>query len=91
MASRNLALAAAMLALSGGAAFAQLDDPHTGFFANPVLPSPARIPAHIFPASLATADVAHQTPAAGTGAKSQHVAACNALNPCAIVTPAARG
>jgi hypothetical protein len=91
MASRTLTiLTAALLALSGSAAFAQMDTPRTGFYADPVLPDPSPIPAHVYPAKDVTAGVAAVTPAAGT-AKPQRMAACTAKSPCAVVAPPARG
>jgi len=79
-------IAALLLAVSGGAACAQMDQPRTGFYADPVMPDPSPIAAHVFKASQATADVAAVTPA-----RPQPTAACSARNPCAVSTPAARG
>jgi hypothetical protein len=87
-----------MLSLSGGGAFAQLSDSQDSVYSDPVLPDPPLKPAYIFSPALATADVAAVTPEGGSatpaggaktssGAKTPQVA-CNALNPCALVTPA---
>jgi hypothetical protein len=83
-----MTIAALLLALSGGAAFAQggIDQPRTGFYADPVMPDPSPAAAHVFKAADATADVAAVTPA-----RQQPHAACGARNPCAVSTPAARG
>ncbi len=103
MTPRNIAMAAGlMLALSGGAAFAQLDGgTQDSFYADPVLPDPPVKAEHVFPASVATQDVAAVTPAAGeakprevktaaTARNSRPASGCTALNPCAVSAPAAR-
>jgi hypothetical protein len=88
MTSNRMMAAALLLALSGGAALAQdgMDQPRTGFYADPVLPDPSPVAAHVFTAPEATADVAAVTPA-----RQQTRIACGARNPCAVSTPAARG
>jgi hypothetical protein len=92
MLSRTLTILAA-LALSAGTALAQdgLDAPRTGFYADPVLPDPAPVPLHVYPASDATSAVAMVTPAAALAQTPQHPAGCNARSPCAVVSPPARG
>lgn len=91
MTPRSIAIATALaLTLSGGAAFAQIDQEPTGFYADPQMADPPQVAVHVYPASEATSDVAAVAPAAGTSAKPQHLAACTAINPCAAPTPAAR-
>lgn len=96
MKTRKIAIAAALLlGVSGGAAFAQGED-ETGFYADPVLPDPAPVAVHAFPAATATADIAAVAPAATRTASARvrapgHGSACTALNPCAAIAPAARG
>ena len=92
MTSRNFAIATIMaLALSGGAALAQeLEEPRTGFYAEPVLPDPPKTIAHVYPASEATADVASVTAVALPRTAPQEQP-CKPLNPCAVTAPAARG
>lgn len=93
----RLTIAAAILALlPGGAALAQLGDAQNGFYADPVLPDPPATVAHVYPPAIATADVAAVTPAATPQAApakrgktaARATAACTALNPCAVATPA---
>lgn len=91
MISHNIAIATILaLALSGGAAFAQEQEP-TGFYADPVMGDPPLVVAHAYPANIATSDVAAVAPMAGTPARPQRAPACTAANPCAVTTPAARG
>ena len=101
MSARFAIFTALLLGLSGGAAFAQLEDAPTGFYADPVLPDPPATVAHAYPASTATADVAIVTPVGSDTPQAaiarphnnrpSHDTACTTLNPCAISTPAARG
>jgi hypothetical protein len=91
MTPRLAILVAAALALPGGAALAQAgDQPSTNFYGDPVLPDPPLKAAHVFPASLATEDVAAVAPAAGAPQLPQRATACTALNPCAVTARAAR-
>jgi hypothetical protein len=85
-----------LLGVSGSAAFAQVGDAEKGFYADPVLPDPAPVAVHVFPAATATADVAAVAPAATQIASARARAsgrgpACTALNPCAVSAPLARG
>lgn len=89
MAFRLFVTSAVILALAGGASVAQMEDPApNSFYADPVLPDPPLKPAHVFPASVATQDVAAVAPAAGASLRPQHMMACTALNPCAVPAPA---
>lgn len=82
---RIIAIAAFVLAASAGAALAQLSDPDKGFYANPVFPDPV-MPKHVVAPAAATTDEAVAATAAAK--RPQRPAPCNALNPCATVTPA---
>jgi hypothetical protein len=71
--------------------------PANDFYGDPVLPDPPAKAEHVFPASIATQDVAAVAPAASAPAAPARVAkakagstSCTALNPCAITTPEAR-
>ena len=93
---RKTVVAALLLALSGGAAFAQIGDAEKGFYADPVLPDPSPVAMHAFPAATATADVAAVAPAAtriafARARAGSRGAACTALSPCAVTAPLPRG
>lgn len=95
----KIVAAVLLLAVSGGAAFAQTGDEEKGFYADPVLPDPSPVVTHAFPAAAATADVAAVAPAAGSATRtasarprsSRQVGVCTALNPCAVSAPPAPG
>jgi hypothetical protein len=91
MASRNVAIIMAFaLAFSGGAAFAQEQEP-TGFYADPVMGDPPTVAVHVYPSGEATSDVAAVAPAVDKLVRPQRLTVCTNANPCAITTPAARG
>lgn len=90
---KRFLIAAALLALSGGCAFAQdaLSTQPTGFYADPVMPDPPPVRAPLYPPSDVTSGVASVSPAENTIQKPQHHAACTVANGCAAVASPARG
>ena len=86
MAFRKFAIFTALaLTFPGSAAFAQeLNQPRTGFYADPALPDP--VP-YAGPVTEVPVNVAAATPVP----HKQAAAACTARNPCSAAAPAARG